>query len=168
MINKNSLTINPSFKNKQTGATLMTVMVFLVLMTIVTVSATKVSILDVLVSGNDQQRVVAFQDTANNLTRFTQTDQLATALAVQAFRDGDQRFTPTDSTNEMTKILTNLVEKYPCERAGKGSSMGGAAPPCSLYDFQIRHQKTNTGVKDEHHRGGGKMVPNAGSKSSLI
>ena len=61
-----------------------------------------------------------------------------------------------------------MTESYPCERQGLGSSMGASAPPCSLYDFQILLYQKETGARENHHRGGGKMVPNQGSKGSLL
>lgn len=157
-----------SSKRKQSGATLVTVMTFLVLMTIVTVSATKISILDILVSGNDQQRVVAFQVAENNLTQFTQASSLGTAYAADGFNNSGQQYKTPDSTNELSRIITDMTESYPCERQGLGSSMGAGAPPCNLYDFQILLNQKNTGARENHHRGGGKMVPNQGSKGSLL
>ena len=157
-----------SSKRKQNGATLVTVMTFLVLMTIVTVSATKVSILDILVSGNDQQRVTAFQTAENNLTQFTQTSSLSAAIAADGFDNAAQQYKTDDSTNALSRIITDMTESYPCERQGQGSSMGAAAPPCQLYDFQILLNQQNTGARENHHRGGGKMVPNQGSKGSLL
>ncbi len=159
---------NPKFKNKQEGATLMVVMSFLVLMTIVTVSATKISILDVLISGNDQQRVISFRELENNLTQYAKTDSLNDAFAADGFNNAQEQFTTTDSTSELTKKITDLSEQYPCERNGRGSSLGGGAPPCRLYDFQVLSNQQNTGAREDHRRGGGKMVPQSGSKSSLL
>ena len=51
----NVLRCKKSMHKSQQGATLITALTFLVLMTIVSVSASKISILDVLVSSNEQQ-----------------------------------------------------------------------------------------------------------------
>jgi hypothetical protein len=165
---RNSVNFVSNYKGKQTGAALMTVMVFLVLMTIVTVSATKISILDVLISGNDQQKIVAFQTAENNLTEFAQTKSLNDAFIKKGFKNPSQQFKTTDSTNALTKKITRMGEFYPCRRKGLGSSMGGGSPLCDLYDFQILQNKKSTGTRENHHRGSGKMVPQTGSKSSLI
>jgi len=157
-----------SSKRKQKGATLMTVMTFLVLMTVVSVSATKISILDVLVSGNDQQRIIAFQAAENNLAQFAKISSLNVAFSADGFNNPAQQYKTLDSNNELSQIITDMTESYPCEREGSGSSMGASAPPCSLYDFQILLNQKNTGARENHHRGGGKMVPNQGSKGSLL
>jgi len=159
---------NPKFKSKQEGATLMVVMSFLVLMTIVTVSATKISILDVLISGNDQQRVVAYTATENNLTLHAQTSALNEAFSNDGFDNIKQQYEMDDSTTAITKLITDMTQIYTCERDGVASSVGGGAPDCKLYDFQIFLNQQNTGVRANHHKGGGKMVPKAGSKSSLL
>ena len=157
-----------NFKRSQEGATLMTVMVFLVLMTIVTISATKMSILDILVSGNDQERILTYQETANNLTALTQIDILHEVIRTDGFNNALNQYQTKDSTNETTRLITDMNEKYPCERMVLGSSMGGGAPSCALYDFQIKTNKNSTGAREEQHRGAGKMAPDSKSKFSLI
>ena len=159
---------NPKLKSKQEGVTLMAVMTFLVLMTVVTVSATKISILDVLISGNDQQRVVGYNAAENSLAQHTKTNVLNDAIAADGFNNAHNQYETTDSTDSLSKRVTDLSVKYLCRREGRGSSIGGGAPPCKLYDFQIIMNQKNTGVREDHHKGGGKMVPQAGSKSSLI
>ncbi len=159
---------NPKLKSKQEGATLMVVMSFLVLMTIVTVSATKISILDVLVSGNDQQRVIAYNTAANDLTEYTQASALDEAYSHDGFDNALQQYKAADSTPALTKYITDMEQTYYCERDGLGSSLGGGAPECKLYDFQILLNQKNTGVREDHRNGGGKMVPQSGSASSLL
>jgi len=56
---------------RQEGATLFTALVFLALMTIVSVSAAKIATLDAIVAGNNQQRVLVYQQTAKTLNSFT-------------------------------------------------------------------------------------------------
>ena len=72
-------------KNKQMGATLITSLVFLLLMTIVSVSATKMSILDLLVSSNEQQQMVLFQTTANQLKQLTHVSKLNQTFGTTGF-----------------------------------------------------------------------------------
>ena len=157
---------NQRYKGKQEGAALMTVMVFLVLMTIVTVSATKISILDILVSGNDHQKSLTIQETYNNLKQLSHTSKLD--LAIAAGFDASDQYQLDESTTEVNKVITEIVEKYPCERAGNASSMGPGAPPCEIYDFRVKYYKQGSGAREEQHQGGGKMVPNAGSKGSML
>ena len=155
-------------KSRQQGATLLTVMIFLVLMTIVTISASQISIMDILISGNDQQRVVAYQTAENNMTEFATTSSWYKAFASGGFDNDKQQYKTSDSTNELSRIITDLLETYPCERQGSGSSLGGGTPPCKLYDFKILLNQKNTGARENHRRGAGKMIPNPGSKFSIL
>ncbi|MCF6190049.1 MAG: pilus assembly PilX N-terminal domain-containing protein [Cocleimonas sp.] len=163
-------------KNKQTGATLITSLVFLLLMTIVSVSATKISLLDVLVSSNEQQQMVLFQTTANQLKQLTHIAKLNQTFESTGFvgnvsgEDDQYKFTSDFNTdNNITEIITELpVKNYDCERNGVAGSMGPSAPKCDLYDFQVRRAGQNSAAKDRHHHGAGKMVPSGGSKGNLI
>ena len=62
--------------NKQKGATLFTAFVYLTLMTIVSVSATKLYILDVLMAGNNQQEMELYQQTSNDLVGLSSVVEL--------------------------------------------------------------------------------------------
>ena len=163
-------------KNKQIGATLITSLVFLLLMTIVSVSATKMSILDLLVSGNEQQQMVLFQTTENQLKQLTHISKLNQTFGPTGFEgnvtgEADQfKFTSDFNTdNGITEIITELpVKNYDCERNGAASGIGPSAPKCDLYDFQVKRTGQNSAAKDRHHHGAGKMVPSGGSKGSLI
>jgi len=71
---------NRNFAKKQQGATLVTALVFLTLMTIVSVSAAKISMLDVLVSGNNQQQMVLYQKTSRDLNAHAKPTRLLKLL----------------------------------------------------------------------------------------
>ena len=168
---------------KQKGATLFTALVFLTLMTIITVSATKISMMDILIAGNDHQQMSIFHETENELTDFTATSRLITPLeredAGQTFGNGggtvngivtdDNTYSFAGAPSGTAEIITDLEELYACLRDGVGSSIGPGVPNCRLYDFQIRKSSdTNKSVRDQHHRGAGKMVPNSKSKGSYL
>jgi len=166
--------INVGSKQQQ-GATLATTLVFLLLMTIVSVSATKISILDVLVSGNEQQQMMLFQTTENQLKKMTNIVKLEKTFTATGFTgnvsDNPNQYKFNDTvlaSKGITEIITDIPVIYPCERQGMASSLGPAAPPCDLYDFQVRTSGQNSGARDRHHRGAGKMIPNSGSKGSLL
>lgn len=179
--------LNMQFLNrrKQKGATLPTTLVFLMLMTLVSVSATKISILDTLVAGNDQTKMILSQQTENCLRVSTHIRRLFIPLTnngvgqSQGFvgnvggRADQYKFDQLldacqDGNVNIEEYITDIPGHYNCEREGQASSMGPAVPRCDLFDFQIRSNKPNSGARDIHHRGAGKMVPNTGSKGSLI
>ena len=180
-INKNNTPLG-SLK-RQEGVTLFTSLVFLTLMTIITVSATKISMVDILVAGNDQQQMEIFHATENELTNFTATAMLSVPLERQdegqTFGNGggtvngidsdDNTFSFAGAPAGTAEVITDLEEEYACLRDGMGSSIGPGAPNCRLYDFQIRKTSNkNKSVRDQHHRGAGKMVPNSKSKGSYL
>lgn len=165
-----------SFPKKQQGATLFTTLTFMVLMTIVGVSASKVSLQDMYMAGNEQQRMMLYQKTEIRLDEFTQTNNLfqtfgpaGSFLANVAGRQ-QFRFANTDLQNEgITQFINDLPVLYPCESQGRGTSLGNGAPSeCDLYDFQISSSAQGINASDKHHRGAGKMVPKSGSKGSIL
>jgi hypothetical protein len=166
----------PSFSKRQQGATLFTTLVFMVLMTVVGVSASKVSLQDMYMANNEQQRMLLFQKTEIRLDEFTQTQSLVQTFSsdgsFQANVSGKEqfRFTNTALQSEgVTQFINNLPVLYPCESQGRGTSLGNGAPAeCDLYDFQISSSAVNTSASDKHHRGAGKMVPKSGSKGSIL
>ena len=82
IINKYKTMTISSIKFKQQGATLFTALVFLLLMTIVSVSAAKISMLDVMVSGNNQQQMELFQKTARELDEHAKPEKLIKLLVL--------------------------------------------------------------------------------------
>ena len=161
-----------STPNRQQGATLFTALVFLTLMTIVSVSAAKISMLDIFVAGNNQQRMILFQNTSNQLNETATINNLNASFTVDGFTSNvtgsDNLFEFDDSPDNIEERITDLSLEYPCERQGKASSVGPNAPPCDLYDFQVRTRLKGSDARDQHNRGAGKMVPNSGSKGSLL
>jgi len=159
---------------KQQGATLFTTLVFMVLMTVVGVSASKVSIQDMLMAGNEQQRMLLFQKSEYRLNQFSKTNRLSQAMSTGV------GFTPNvPGTNQfkfdnsllqsqgIVEIINDMGQKFECERAGIATSIGsGATTECDLYDFQINSRDSH--ARDRHFRGAGKMVPKSGSKGSIL
>lgn len=168
---KNNFALGKRLK-KQQGATLFTALIFLILMTIVSVSAAKISMLDILVAGNNQQRMMLYQDTSNQLKKMANIATLNSSFTEDGFTsnvDGNPtQFLVDDSPDNMEERITDMTLQYPCERQGVGSSIGANTPPCDLYDFQVQSTLQGSGATDQHNRGAGKMVPNSGSKGSLL
>ena len=161
-----------SIQKKQRGATLFTTLIFLTLMAIVSVTAVKISMLDILIAGSNKQRVELFQKTSNQLKKTATINTLSSTFTIAGFTgnvDGNaKQFLIANSPNLIEERVTDLTLEYPCERQGRASSIGANSPPCDLYDFEVRSRKQGSGAREKHNRGAGKMVPNSGSKGSLL
>ena len=167
MITKKQITLS----RKQQGATLFTALVFLTLMTIVSVSATKLSILDVLIAGNNQRQMELYQDTSNDLKELTTVVNLYKPLVKTL---GDE-FDPVtgiylvpDTPHGTEMQITDPDKSYSCTGFnGEATSIGPDVPPCDLYDFQVKSTKASSSVRDRHNRGVGKEKPNPSKNSYL-
>lgn len=166
--------INKDFtKNKQQkGATLVTSLVFLSIMTIVSVSATKISILDVLVSSNEQQQSLLFQKAENDLKEFTTTMKLIKPLKEidgASFSESTNAYYPPELQTPDTALrVMDKKIRYQCNGFnGKALSLGPSTPICDLYDFEAKVKIKNSGANDKHNRGAGKEKPNPLKNSYL-
>lgn len=174
MKQNSKLTLNRQIKKKEQGVTLVTVLVFLVIMTIVTVSASKIAINDILAAGNDQQQAQLYQSTAGDLKKLTTVVELYEPLVEKTFSEGTGEFTLTDSTLGVTEIITDISKGdpnkfYECGGfANKAVSIGSDVPICFLYDFEVKARLANTGAKDRQNRGAGKEKPNPRRNSTLF
>ncbi|HIQ14772.1 MAG TPA: hypothetical protein EYH38_04255 [Leucothrix sp.] len=153
---------------QQKGATMITTLVFLLLMTIVTVSASKISILDMLISSNNQRQVVVFQQTENDLKLLTTPIKF-----FEAYSDNQHHTTweydvvDTSKPNTQQSIESRDLE-YECNGFfNLALSIGSSQSPCFLYDFKVKSSIPNTGVRDKHFRGAGKEFPDASKHSTL-
>lgn len=161
--------------NKQRGATLFTSLVFLALMTIVGVSAAKVSMLDVLVSGNNQRQMEVFQDTSNDLKQLTDVRKLYKPIIGKIEGSTTHTFDPVTGIYEVpgtasnsTQEITDPGKRYDCQGfRGEAVSIGPDTPPCDLYDFRVKYKKNGSSANDVHNRGAGKEKPN-GNKNSYL
>ncbi len=157
-----------TYKNKQNirakekGATLLTALVFLVLMTIVSVSAAKISMIDVLVAGNNQQRMELYQQTSNDLNNHADPGRLLPLLQANGVATAWTQSMPANSLfpNREEKI-ENRVEKYACAGNGLATSVGPDTPPCYLFDFEVKNKKASSSAREQHIRGAGKEFPKA-------
>ena len=159
---------------KQKGATLFTALVFLILMTIVSVTATKIAMLDVLMAGNNQQQMMLYQSTSNDLKELTTVVNLYAPLINDPV---SAKFNETTGIYELaavakkphiTQQITDKEKTYQCGGFdGQAISIGPNVPTCDLYDFQVKSGRQTTGAKDRHNRGAGKEKPNPNKNSFL-
>ena len=158
---------NLKLPSQQQGATLFTALVFLILMTIVTVSATKVSMLDILMAGNNHQKMEAYQETSNDLKDVTSVVNLYDPLIANG-QIATWTHTVTLTDPNKSQVISNPVKKYQCGGFdGQAVSIGPDVPPCYLFDFRAESKKAHSSAKDRHNRGGGKEFPNPGKNSYL-
>ena len=166
MMQKNNANVmmQKTLFKKQRGATLFTALVFLALMTIVSVSAAKISMLDVLVSGNNQQQMVLFQKTARELDDHSRGQKLLTLFEdVEATAIPYTEWTynyPDDVLKPHTdERITNRNVEYQCEGQGGLATSQGSDTKCHLFDFEVRTSKAYSSARDRHVRGSGKIYP---------
>ena len=160
-------------RKKQQGATLITVMIFLMVMTVVGVSSNKRTILDMMVASNDHQQMQNYQSTANTLSKLTSVINLYDPLVNKKFNVDTGVFTLIDSADGKTESITDHSNGNPdlfyvCGGFdGDAISIGPDVPRCFLYGFEVKSSVENTGVRDKHNRGAGKEKPNPGKNSAL-
>lgn len=163
--------ISLGMRNKQIGATLFTSLVFLSLMTIVSVTATKISMMDVLVAGNNQRQMEVYQDTSKDLKDLTTVVNLYKPLVKtpgDVFDQDTGIYVIPDTPSGKEMQITDQNKRYSCGGfEGKAVSIGPSVSPCDLYDFQVKSGRVNTGARDQHNRGGGKEKPNPKKDSYL-
>ena len=158
---------------KQAGATLITSMLLLVIMTVVGVSATKVSSISVLIAGNDQQKMMLSQVSQSKLDKFATTESLEATLTASGFKPSTGQtdtYIFDQSTSGGIIVDKKIQDKnfnYACKRNGVASNVGSDAPKCDLYDYSIKLKNGYSSARDERHQGSGKMVPNSTDDADL-
>jgi len=153
--------------SKQRGATLFTALVFLALMTIVSVSAAKISMLDVLISGNNQQKMELYQDTAREVDDHTDPAKLLDLIInTEAYSNANVEWNhdyPVNTTNPHTKVdekITNRAIEYECGAINGLATSQGVDNSCHLFDFEVNTKKSFSSARERHVRGAGKEYPN--------
>jgi len=156
-------------QHKQQGATLITALMMLLVLTILGISAVKMTTLNILVAGNEQQKMMLFQTAETDLVNMTTPVKLYTPLVDKLFDQDTGEYLVPNPTNPLSaETITDTGKIYSCEGiSGLAVSLGPDMPPCQMYDFQIRARAANRGARDTHHRGAGKEVPNPKKNSYL-
>lgn len=174
MANINIINIKYQSLSKQKGATLFTALTFLSLMTIVGVSASKNSILDLLASNNDQQQSLLYNYSENKLIEVTSVPKLYIPMVKKdgaSFSETTGEYSFPSATEEGIVIRQKITDKkirYECNGFdGKALSLGPNVPRCDLYDFEAKVTKQYSASKARHNRGAGKEKPNLLKNSYL-
>jgi len=144
---------------KQRGSTLFLSLVFLTLMTLITVSSAKIASLDAAVASNNQQQVLAYQQTATTLESINNPVTVIQAMVDNSgvFNEWSLDLSTKDTTVQTSKrMVKNRNVIYQCQNGGTATSIGSS---CALIDLSSQDELTGTGIKDQHFRGVGKAVP---------
>ena len=163
-----------SVSNKQQGATLVTSLMMLTIMTIVGVSAVKVSSTEILIAGNEQEKMKLFQTTQTDLNELSTPLELLTPLVGevddeqnQAEFDANGEYTVSTSATK-TATITDMDTEYKCEGVnGEAVSIGPSSPPCRLFDFRVNTKKLHSSARATVRRGAGKEVPNDNTNNQI-
>ena len=138
------------------------------------ITTLKVSLLDLLVAGNNQQQMRNFQDTENELKKLTRVEELMIPMIDETPGEefntttGIWSVPPKAGDHGVEREIRDTFKRYTCGGfEGQAVSIGPDVAPCDLYDFQVRKRASNSGVRDRHNRGAGKEKPNANKNSYL-
>ena len=161
---------------RQQGATLITALMMLLVMTILGISAVKMSSISILIAGNDQQKLMLMQETETTLNNLATPGKLIDPLIHEEIDGEEARFdaqtneykVPNPFKSNMTETITDKEVLYGCEGFnGKAVSIGSDVPPCHLYDFNVKALNPSSRTRVERSRGAGKEVPNIAKHSFL-
>lgn len=149
----------------QKGATFITAMLMLVIMTILGVSAVKVSSMDILVAGNDQRSMMLFQTAQTELNELSTPSNLLPPLLDNTKFKNDIYDVPSSNSN-ITKKIKSMKVKYMCQGIDrKAVSIGPSVPPCVMYEFKINTKQGS--ARESLRRGAGKEIPDDKKNSYL-
>ena len=153
--------MNAIRKKNQSGITLITSLMMLLVMTIIGVTAIKISSVDLLVASNYQQQLSVYQEAETKIKRDVSFYRLHDWMM-------DDKQPPVSTKAKMTSNaeVTDLERDYPCKgRSNLANSLGPDAPNCKLFMFAVDANIKGTGAKENHYQGAGKQFPNQSNGS---
>ena len=145
----------------QSGITLITSLMMLVAMTIIGVTAVKLSTVDLLVAHNYQQQLSVYQEAETKIRRDVSFYRLHDWMME------DKQPPDTSKDSMVTKAsVSDLERSYPCKGQNNlANSLGPDAPSCKVFLFSIDSNMEGTGAKESHYQGAGKQFPNQSNGS---
>ena len=149
---------------KQSGITLITSLVMLLVMTVLGITAIKLSTIDLIVAKNYQQQLAVYQAAESALRKDVKFYHLFEWMLDNTKHPGES----TDDGVVSETLVVDLDRDYICKgRQNLATSIGPDSPSCKLFMFTIDSYLEGTGAKARHYQGAGKQVPNA-SKGSYL
>ncbi len=145
---------------KQQGATLISALTFLVLMTVVSVSAMKVSIVDILIAGNDQSKSQAFVSAGQALAK---NADFYTVFKKIVHPDTDANPVTGILETEATVIELSSISSHCSGIDGRANSIAigdNNVASCKHYLVTAKGFKNKSQISDTHVISVAKSVPN--------
>lgn len=149
-------------KKSQSGITLITSLMMLMAMTIIGVTAIKISSVDLLVANNYQQQLSVYQEAETKIKREVSFYRLHDWMM-------EDKQPPATSKNSIVAKaeVSDLEQEYPCKgRSNLANSLGPNSPSCKLFLFSIDADMKGSGAKESHYQGAGKQYPNQSNGSN--
>ena len=154
--------MNMNKKNKQTGMTLVTSLMMLLVLTILGVTAIKISSVDLLVANNYQKKLQVYQAAETKIQKDVDFYWLYKWISSEG------NAPDTDHKGAVAKShIVDLEKSYQCSPSNLATSLGPDSTPCNIYMFHIDASMKASGEKESHFQGAGKLVPNL-SKGSYL
>jgi hypothetical protein len=153
--------MNVASKKRQSGITLITSLMMLLAMTLIGVTAVRISSVDLLVAHNYQQQLSVYQEAETKIRREVSFYRLHDWMMAD-------KQPPETLKDKMTSTaaVSDLDRSYPCKgRSSLANSLGPDAPACKVFLFTIDSDMKGTGAKESHYQGAGKQFPNQSNGS---
>ena len=145
----------------QSGITLITSLILLVAMTLIGVTAVKLSTIDLMVAHNYQQQLSVYQEAETKIRREVSFYRLHDWM----MEDKQPPETKVDSIVSKASV-SDLERSYPCKgKSHLANSIGPDAPACKVFLFSIDSDMKGTGARESHYQGAGKQFPNQSNGS---
>lgn len=149
-------------KNKQSGITLITSLMMLLVMTIIGVTAIKISSIDLLIANNYQKKLQVYQAAESKIQKDVDFYWLYTWITTDANAPVDH------ATDIVAKSeVVDIDKEYQCTPNNLATSLGPDSTPCRIFMFKIEASMKTNGAKEAHYQGAGKLTPNI-SKGSYL
>jgi Tfp pilus assembly protein PilX len=149
-------------KNKQVGMTLITSLMMLLVLTILGVTAIKISSVDLLIADNYQKKLSAYQAAESKIQKDVDFYWLYRWITTASNSpDGDS------GTMVTTAKIVDLDRSYQCNPNNLATSIGPDSTPCKIFMFHVEAAMKSSGAKESHFQGAGKLTPNL-SKGSFL
>ena len=153
--------MNMVSKKRQMGLTLITSLILLLGMTIIGVTAVRLSTVDLRVAHNYQQQLSVYQEAETKIQREVSFYRLHDWM----MEDKQPPDTHKDSMTSKASV-SDLERSYPCKgRSSLANSLGPDAPACKVFLFTIDSEMEGSGAKESHFKGAGKQFPNQSNGS---
>jgi hypothetical protein len=149
-------------KKRQSGITLITSLMMLLAMTIISVTAIKISSVDLLVAHNYQQQLSVYQEAETKIRREVSFYRLHDWM----MEDKQPPETTKDAMVSKAEVM-DLEREYPCKgKSSLANSLGPNSPSCKVFLFSIDANMKGSGAQESHFQGAGKQFPNQSNGSA--